>query len=146
MKRAKPSNWRWMTIITTMSRMVASQRTQIGTLKALGFSRRKVLLHYLGYGFFASAAGAFLGVAISAPMLTPILYWALERIYTLSEWQAQTASFLWVVVADCALVCTASVFLAMRDVLAECPAESLRPRASRKLSLTRKLCLRTWME
>ena len=54
-----------LSVITTMTRVVKNQRTQIGTLKALGFSNNRVLFHYIGYGFwisiFASIAGLILG-------------------------------------------------------------------------------------
>ena len=43
-----------LSVITTMTRVVKNQRTQIGTLKALGFSNRRILLHYIGYGFWIS--------------------------------------------------------------------------------------------
>ena len=54
-----------LSVITTMTRVVKKQRTQIGTLKALGFNNRKILFHYIGYGLwislFASIAGLVLG-------------------------------------------------------------------------------------
>jgi putative ABC transport system permease protein len=54
-----------LSVITTMTRVVKKQRTQIGTLKALGFSNNRVLFHYIGYGFwislFACVAGLLLG-------------------------------------------------------------------------------------
>ena len=43
-----------LSVITTMTRVVKNQRVQIGTLKALGFSNTRILLHYIGYGFYIS--------------------------------------------------------------------------------------------
>ena len=43
-----------LSVITTMTRIVKKQRTQIGTLKALGFNNRKILFHYIGYGLWIS--------------------------------------------------------------------------------------------
>ena len=51
-------------IITTMTRVTANQRTQIGTLKALGFSKRTITLHYISYGVIITALGDILGAAI----------------------------------------------------------------------------------
>lgn len=54
--------------LTTMTRMVEEQRTQIGTLKALGYARHSIAGKYLGYAFLAtllgSAAGIFTGEKI----------------------------------------------------------------------------------
>lgn len=48
--------------LTTMTRMVEEQRTQIGTLKALGYSRRSIAGKYLGYAFLATISGCIVGV------------------------------------------------------------------------------------
>lgn len=54
-----------LSVVTTMTRVVKKQRLQIGTLKALGFSKHKITLHYISYGFYlallASIAGILLG-------------------------------------------------------------------------------------
>lgn len=46
-----------------IGRLVAQQRVVIGTLRALGYSRRAIILHYLGYGAVAGALGGMAGVA-----------------------------------------------------------------------------------
>jgi len=53
-----------LSVITTMTRVVKNQRTQIGTLKALGFSNNKILLHYIGYGFWISIFAAIVGLLL----------------------------------------------------------------------------------
>ena len=63
-----------LTTITTMKRMVDQQRTQIGTLKALGMKKRKIYLHYLGYGFWTSLFGAVLGTIVGPMTLAPLLF------------------------------------------------------------------------
>lgn len=55
-----------LSVITTMNRFVRKQRTQIGTLKALGFRNRRISLHYVGYGFFISLAAVILGTIVGA--------------------------------------------------------------------------------
>jgi putative ABC transport system permease protein len=124
-----------LTIITTMSRMVTGQRTQIGTLKALGFSKRKIMRHYLGYGFYASAAGACLGVIVGPLTLPYILYTGMARMYSLPEWKSVTAPYFWLVAAACAFACTLATFLSVRSVLSETPAGALRPKASEKANM-----------
>jgi putative ABC transport system permease protein len=49
-------------VITTMTRVVKRQKIQIGTLKALGFKKRKIIMHYVGYGFWVSLLGAICGI------------------------------------------------------------------------------------
>ncbi len=47
-----------------MKRMIAQQRTQIGTLNALGMRKRKILFHYLSYSFVLSFIGCALGIVL----------------------------------------------------------------------------------
>lgn len=51
-----------LSVITTMTRVVKKQRVQIGTLKALGFKKSKILLHYIGYGFWISLVASLAGL------------------------------------------------------------------------------------
>ncbi len=53
-----------LTMITTMHRISISEKTQIGTLKSLGFKDRRILRHYAAYGLFISLCGTILGVAV----------------------------------------------------------------------------------
>ena len=53
-----------LSVITTMTRVVKNQKLQIGTLKALGFSKLKITMHYVGYGFWVSLVGAALGIIL----------------------------------------------------------------------------------
>lgn len=63
-----------MIVSTTLTRMIENQRTQMGTLKALGYSRRKIRLHYLCYAFFPSLAGALMGLFVGRYTLPDLLY------------------------------------------------------------------------
>lgn len=48
--------------LTTMTRMVEEQRTQIGTLKALGYERHSIAGKYLGYALLATVSGSVVGI------------------------------------------------------------------------------------
>lgn len=61
-----------LTIVTTMSRLVNSQRTQIGIMKAVGYKRRRILFHYVSYGLWISIFGAVVG-ALTGPLILPYL-------------------------------------------------------------------------
>ena len=53
-----------LSVITTMTRVVSKQRTQIGTLKALGFKDSKIIMHYVSYGFFISLIASICGIML----------------------------------------------------------------------------------
>ncbi|MCI6770949.1 MAG: ABC transporter permease [Oscillospiraceae bacterium] len=60
--------------LNTMSRMVEDERTQLGTLKALGFTEKEIVKKYIVYAFiasfFGSIAGTFLGFAVFPTAIT----------------------------------------------------------------------------
>lgn len=53
-----------LSVITTMTRVVKKQKLQIGTMKALGIKNYKIVMHYIGYGFFVSLAAAIVGIIL----------------------------------------------------------------------------------
>lgn len=53
-----------LSVITTMTRVVKKQKLQIGTMKALGIKNSKIVMHYVGYGFFVSLAAAIIGIIL----------------------------------------------------------------------------------
>ena len=55
-----------LSVVTTMNRFVKKQRTQIGTLKALGFKKRKIIAHYVSYGLYISIIASAFGVFVGA--------------------------------------------------------------------------------
>ena len=53
-----------LSVITTMTRVVKKQRIQIGTLKAIGYNNFKILVHYIGYGFWITLIGIISGILL----------------------------------------------------------------------------------
>ena len=53
-----------LTMVTTMHRVAAKEKTQIGTLKALGFKDKRILRHYTSYAFIIGIIGTVLGIAL----------------------------------------------------------------------------------
>lgn len=116
-----------LAIITTMNRLVTNQRTQIGTLKALGVKKRKIVNHYICYSFFLSLTGALFG-AVSGPLTIPYLFFPpLSDFYTLPEWRAGFSPLFFIVAAATVAACTVTTYLSCRKVLNVNPAETLRP-------------------
>lgn len=115
-----------LVIITTMARMVEKQRTQIGTMNALGMKRRKIAFHYVGYSFFISLAGVIAGVIIG-PALGKFTNDIFTMYYTVPEWSVgYDASFI-IVSALVVLACTITSYLSCKKLLKVHPSEALRP-------------------
>lgn len=118
-----------LTMLTTMTRIVTNQRTQIGTLKALGFKKSKITLHYMSYGFWVSLLGSALG-AILGPMTLPYLFYpSLSGFYTLPVWRPSDSPSFYLMAAGMVVLCTVVTFVACRRVLQDTPAKTLRPKA-----------------
>ena len=66
-----------MIVMTTLSRMIDSQRLQMGTLRALGFPARQIRRHYLSYAIVPSFAGAIIGLLTGHWTLPDVLWNAL---------------------------------------------------------------------
>lgn len=69
--------------LTTMTRMVEEQRTQIGTMKALGHSRRTIAFKYLFYAGSASMLGSAAGLVVGFLLLPQVIMTAYEKLYSL---------------------------------------------------------------
>ena len=116
--------------LTTMTRMVEEQRTQIGSLKALGFSRLAISQKYIGYAFSASLIGGILGLLLGCTLIPLVIANAFNIMYAIPplEFKAQTGLYFWAVLA--AVVCTTGAALwACLSTLIDTPANLMRPRA-----------------
>ena len=119
----------FLTLLTTMSRIVSHQRTQIGILKAVGFKDYKIILHYMSYAFFPVFAGALLGLMTGPAVIPRMFYPTLTTQYSLPVWNPGfDISFVYIVV----LMVFLSVFvtyLSCRIISKENPANTIRPKA-----------------
>lgn len=115
-------------LATTMSRIIAHQRTQIGTLKALGFKSITITLHYISYGFFLVLAGSLLGL-ILGPMIVPQLFLEpMTEVYALPSWNpALTLNFL-IVVALMVLSSVAVSYYTVKNIANENPSITIKPK------------------
>ncbi len=116
--------------LTTMARMVEEQRTQIGTLKALGFSNFTIAMHYLLYALTATLGGCVFGLAIGFRLLPTVIWNAYGIMYRLPS---LIMAFEWpyaLVSSISALVCVlAAAIGACWASLRSNAAELMRPRA-----------------
>ena len=120
--------------LTAMTRMVEEQRVQIGTLKALGYTKRSIMMKYVGYAFLATLFGSILGVLVGGKLFPYVIISAYKIMYTdipkiLVPYHISYA--LWA--AGAALACTmGATFFASYKELAMKPAVLMRPPAPKK--------------
>jgi len=124
-----------LTILTTMTRIVSNQRTQIGTLKAMGFKKKRILFHYISYGLWISLAGAAIGVVVGPLTLPHLFYGAMQTSYTLPEWKPAISVSSFVMALISVIACTLATYLACRSVLKDSPSQTLRPKAPKNMKL-----------
>ena len=118
--------------VTTMTRMVEEERTQIGTLKALGFSTAEISAKYLLYAGSAALIG-WAGGYFAGTLLIPKVFWlALSSVYGFARIQYTSslplAVMTGVVSITGILLCT---WLSVRSELSIRPAELIRPGVSK---------------
>ena len=130
-----------LSVITTMTRVVKKQRIQIGTLKALGFKKSKITMHYVGYGFWISVFAAILGL-IAGPLLIGNLFITMEMSYfQIPNGKAVVANSSFIVATFVVLIVSIVTYITCRGELKENPAETLRvemPNVKQKLGITTK--------
>ena len=121
--------------LTTMTRMVEEQRTQIGTLKALGYKKSAIAAKYICYAFFATLLGSVLGMLIGEKIIPYIIITAYGIMYhnvanTISiDYQPGFA----LIASAASVVCTvgATLFASGKE-LQETPASLMRPPAPKE--------------
>ena len=127
--------------LTTMTRMVEEQRTQIGALKALGFSRLSISTKYLGYAFLASLIGGILGLAVGLTLIPAVIANAFNIMYAMPPLEFKDQTVLCVLAVLAAVACTTGAALwACLSTLMDTPANLMRPRtpkAGRRVLLER---------
>ena len=119
----------FLTLLTTMTRIISHQRTQIGVLKAVGYKNRTIILHYMSYGFWLVLAGAILGLFLGPAIIPRLFYPSMTSRYSLPVWHPGfDMSFVYV-----ALIMVLSSllvsYLAARNISKENPADTMRPKA-----------------
>lgn len=116
--------------LTTMTRMVEEERTQIGTLKALGYSKAAIASKFIVYSALASLSGAVVGIAAGSVTFPTVIYSAYEMLYKTPSLKLEPMPFIWAAVTLCALVCTtAAALMACMAELRSNPASLMRPKA-----------------
>ena len=131
-----------LSVVTTMTRVVKKQRVQIGTLKALGYNNFKILIHYIGYGFWVTLAGIVAGILLGTYGFTKIVialqmsYFEVPEVLSYIDPSTFTVSILLLIAVSLITLFTG------KNILKKSAAETLRneiPQVkSRTINITRK--------
>lgn len=131
-----------LSVITTMNRFVKKQRTQIGTLKALGFKNSKIIKHYVSYGFYISLIASVLGIVIGTLTLGNFFLNMEMEYFEMPEYSTVIHQVVYILAVIVVLLVTFVTYLSCRKVLKEPAAEALRleiPKVKKsKFNLTTK--------
>lgn len=115
---------------TTMTRMVDEQRTQIGTLKALGYSNGRIIGKYVTYSGSAAILGCVVGFAAGTKLFPLFIWKAYQMLYHFAQihyvfdWKLALISLL-----VCLLCSVGATYAACQKELRLMPAQLMRPKA-----------------
>lgn len=120
--------------LTTMARMVEEERTQIGTMKALGYGKGSIMAKYMGYAFIATALGSVIGFLIGEKILPFIIIYAYRIMFPHMTGMVIPYNMEYAVIASgAALFCTMGATIAScYKELADTPAVLMRPPAPKE--------------
>lgn len=118
-----------LTMVTTMHRISANEKVQIGTLKALGFRDRKILMHYTSYGLMIGLIGLMLGVVlgylVAALIISPD--GMMGTYLDMPVWDLVMPGFCIPVMVLMMLFLTLISYLSVKKMLKGTAADALRP-------------------
>lgn len=115
--------------LNTMSRMVEEQRTEIGTLKALGYGNASIMMQYVFYAFLASIIGVAVGLSVGFKLFPVVIFNAYRMMY---QYPDVICEFRWDYAAGClaaslACTCLSAASACMRELRVQ-PAQLMRPK------------------
>ena len=124
-----------LTMVTTMHRICASEKTQIGTFKALGFKDRRILVHYSGYALIIGLLGTVLGIGIGYGLGWFIMNpdGAMATYIDMPSWTLRAPGFTWIVLVAINAFLTFIGFLSVRKMLQGTAADALRPYSPKRM-------------
>ena len=115
-----------LSVITTMTRVVKKQKLQIGTMKALGIKNSKIVMHYVGYGFFVSLAAAIVGIILGKYFIGTFFLNMEMDYFEVPNGIPVVKPLSYLVALLVVMVVSFITYLTCRKELAKKPAEALR--------------------
>ena len=115
-----------LSVVTTMTRVVTKQRVQIGTLKALGFKKNKIILHYISYGFWISLVASMFGLLAGRYFIGNVFIGIEMSFFEIPNGVPIIKNDSYIVALLVTLCVSFVTYLATRKILKEKTAETLR--------------------
>ena len=124
-----------LTMITTMNRIAISEKTQIGTLKALGFRDGRIIRHYTSYAVVISVTGSALGIVMGYLLCRMVMSQdgMMGTYFVMPDWTIHIPVWIWAIVALIVALTIFIGYLSVRDLLRGTAAETLRPYTPRHI-------------
>lgn len=115
-----------LSVITTMNRFVKKQRVQIGTLKALGIKKRKITMHYVGYGFVISLLASAVGLVLGNTIIGNFFMNMEMEYFEIPAYSTIILPIVYELSIAVILIVTFVTYLSCRSILKEPAVEALR--------------------
>ena len=117
--------------LTSMTRMVEEQRTQIGTLKALGYNKLQIASKYVIYAGLACVIGGVLGMSVGFVLLPQIIWTMYQMMYQMTD--NIHISFNIIIggmglLLICVCIMGATIYAVLKE-LVQTPSTLMRPKA-----------------
>lgn len=113
-------------VVTTMARIVRKDRTQIGVMKALGFSNAKIAWHYISYALFLAILGAGAGLLLGYYWFGNIFLDMQMTYFEVADYHTGTDSSVWVMCFAIIFAACLTCYLVVRNYVRQPAAEILR--------------------
>lgn len=116
--------------LTSMTRMVEEQRTQIGTLKALGYNKLQITSKYVLYASLACIIGSILGMSVGFVLLPKIVWKMYSMMYQIGDIQTSfnfeigSLGFVLIVIS----ILGATIYAVIKELI-QTPATLMRPKS-----------------
>lgn len=123
-----------LTMVTTMHRLVTKEKTQIGTLKALGFKNKKIAIHYTSYSFIVAILGMIFALGIGYLIALYIFKpgGAMMDYLDLPKVKLYMPLFCILTMIGLVIVLTLIGYLSIRNILKGTVADTLKPYIPKK--------------
>lgn len=118
-----------LTMVTTMHRISVNEKVQIGTLKALGFRDRKILMHYTSYGLMIGLVGLVFGVGLGYLVASLIISptGMMSTYLDMPDWSLVMPEFCIPIMVLMLVFLTLISYLSVKKMLKGTAADALRP-------------------
>lgn len=118
--------------MTTMTRMVDEQRNEMGTLKALGYSKLQIASKYIIYALIASILGSILGCSLGMYLFPSVIFNAWNTLYNIDQikFLFQPGLILLASGSVTGITLLATLYSIYSELI-EMPSQLMRPKAAK---------------